>query len=1397
MAKKLISNTFENGMNWDSLPELAEPSQYEYALNAVISDIDGNVGGLTSENSNYRCGVLPTGYIILGSASSFRDNIKEEILFLGNGSNSMIASYSSAYCKFTQLVSNACLNFNIKNPINALIKIKDNNDRIVYFAQDGNDYRVLNIDNLTDYNNNIGVFTCDKIKFSPNITKPVFNVKEVISGGQTKLGSYRAYLRYVNADLSETNIVSETEAFQITKSNYDSRYFSVDGGYNFATTGTGTNEQYNSSNKSVVFEATNLSDNFKYVYIEIVGKVAGSGAYSYAVKSELLPINNNSVKWTFTGNNVNITTTNEIIVDKVVLHEVKAHTQKDNRLFIANTTEDLSLAYHEIQQAALNLHVKWAATGVPKFQLVKGNAKNSISYTSLMRDEVYAIGIKGTMIDGKTTPVFHIPGRDKVNVPTGRILQNKIYETSTLDPTAFWDNRLLNITTGDTNTDLQSTLTVNPYEVAHLQNYIIPGIPNNTIEQWRVFNTAWIDSFSGTTYKGEMAYYETDVVYPTINTPTGLLYGTLTGNKIRHHKMPCTNVLLHVDNDYVYPLTIEVDLTNFLSTLSSDITSKVVSWEIVIAERTEDNKTIIDKGFTTWDETKRGSDSNYSYGLQVDPRVTRFYSPKILFQKANINPTHYKVEMYNSFKTILANTNISYDRQVAGTAARDWIREFYDVIGKFNSTITINKRLSNFKVNYSTYISDVTLIKDKQSWVQGLIPTVALKEAQRNYNYTPHSWNFLTSMGKLINNPLEKADGDATMQGFVTYGSIKNEHSVYENLSELTYLELKNKKNGNIYSLIEGDTFISPMIVELSSFVDYVNAYDGARPISGTLFDPVHDIHYMWVESDINVGMRHQKNVNNYTDNQLYYQGWISSDGTTATIQSPSGAALLIGFEEHLYLMNPNVTSSITTANMIGRLFKQALLFNVDYKYIASIKPYLSLNQVYNYTHINKRNLYKIRYSEKSFQDTFIDNYRVFLENNGVTQDAQFGEIRDLFVDKSELYSRTYKSILFIPTNTQTIKTNESTFYLGNAAVLPYEPKSINTLNHSYGGGYDFTHRLTTEFGTILIDIYTNKVFLLRDGLQDITTNFTSFFFKFLKWDLLDYNADSKSDKINLYFDTNKKRLLMTMHTWRIKDNFKNLLNGGNKAFTAKLLYDELTNTYILIDVNTGFILTSPQTLSQIADKLEYTLSYTFSRKSWTSFHSYIAEYGFETNKGFVQVSDNRFWNHQINQTQVEPYLLLNEVRVPFIIENTINTEPTVAKILDSVNIQSDNQEWSHIDAYTDKQHTGHQSLTLINQWNNATLNNIYSPNISNYEKYFRIDRLTDKIDDATVPIWTSNDRLTKIINTSNISTQDKMYQGNLRGKWIRVRLEYNTSDTNLKKQSIWLMASLVDYINR
>ena len=58
------SNTFVKGLNKDSDPSFIEKGQWTHARNAVNNTIEGNLGSISNESSNYLCAIAGDTLVI-------------------------------------------------------------------------------------------------------------------------------------------------------------------------------------------------------------------------------------------------------------------------------------------------------------------------------------------------------------------------------------------------------------------------------------------------------------------------------------------------------------------------------------------------------------------------------------------------------------------------------------------------------------------------------------------------------------------------------------------------------------------------------------------------------------------------------------------------------------------------------------------------------------------------------------------------------------------------------------------------------------------------------------------------------------------------------------------------------------------------------------------------------------------------------------------------------------------------------------------------------------------------------------------------------------------------------------------------------------------------------------
>jgi hypothetical protein len=200
--KILGNNVFQKGMNTDSSIAFSDDSAYYYALNSVLETSEGDQGAISNEIGNLICCDLKKDYKIIGHKLMTDDTF---CLFSTNNISSEIGIFDSKLCKYTVVINDVCLDFNNCFPISALFRIKNGCDRIIYFTDNRNVYRSINLDDIKSYYDGSNLI-CSRLNFSPDVKCGNIEVSEIKeSGGELLLGSYQFFIRYLDADLNSTN----------------------------------------------------------------------------------------------------------------------------------------------------------------------------------------------------------------------------------------------------------------------------------------------------------------------------------------------------------------------------------------------------------------------------------------------------------------------------------------------------------------------------------------------------------------------------------------------------------------------------------------------------------------------------------------------------------------------------------------------------------------------------------------------------------------------------------------------------------------------------------------------------------------------------------------------------------------------------------------------------------------------------------------------------------------------------------------------------------------------------------------------------------------------------------------------------------------------------------------
>lgn len=360
--------------------------------------------------------------------------------------------------------------------------------------------------------------------------------------------------------------------------------------------------------------------------------------------------------------------------------------QQDQRLLRGNL-EERSIDYTAWQISANSIGVRYIT------KPIKYNTQNSVQSgnyyvdnRSLMRDEIYALGISGVFKDGTETPVFHIPGRAKNMYSGGGEISDfddpfgplGTKETNRKPPlfTQGWDSTPYNIIgcetipevvgapfldwTNPKRSDTGDWTPLAGNEVSSEDCAPFNKSAGETIERWVLYNTAYREVkrtvFDSNYTEGELAYWESSFDYPdTLSCDGERIFPT---GKIRHHKMPDTTLEPHfisLDNDdlnaYILTLGLRFDLSGFITELQTRLGSdynEIQGFKISRVKRERGNKSVLDKGISF-----RALEMVYHIGDNpTSPSPTEFILQNNLFNKhINVNRDLQGIEgrSYNNY----------------------------------------------------------------------------------------------------------------------------------------------------------------------------------------------------------------------------------------------------------------------------------------------------------------------------------------------------------------------------------------------------------------------------------------------------------------------------------------------------------------------------------------------------------------------------------------------------------------------------------------------------------------------------------------------------------------------------------------------------------------------------
>lgn len=267
------------------------------------------------------------------------------------------------------------------------------------------------------------------------------------------------------------------------------------------------------------------------------------------------------------------------------------------------------------------------------------------------------------------------------------------------------------------------------------------------------------------------------------------------------------------------------------------------------------------------------------------------------------------------------------------------------------------------------------------------------------------------------------------------------------------------------------------------------------------------------------------------------------TQGVVDFIDSP------VQFQEGEY--RDYLTEKLTTIDRdqgSGRLYKgyataEFYAMNPDYGRFNKEKVYIHLPVQYDCCADSKESFdTRVWWSEQSFQEELVDNFRVFLPNNYKDVEGENGKITDLFRMGNALFVHSREALWQLPQTYQERVTSEVVSFIGTGSFFEIPPRKLVTDNLGSGGTQHKWATIKTIYGVIFVNEVENKVYKISDKLTEIS-----------------------NEGVRSWFKENLKSYLVHQFYTNLGVNYPNDNNPANPAGVGYLAaFDTRHNRYIL-----------------------------------------------------------------------------------------------------------------------------------------------------------------------------------------------------------------------------------------
>lgn len=553
------------GLHRDSNPMDQPAGTHRYSKNMII---DIAKVAMASEHGDQLKSTMAgsaydiVGYCILDSSEIVvfaTDGTYSEIGIVNVDTGTYVQKFNdTAVVNFQGSI--AGLNFSVNHPIEAEYKINATDDISVYFTDDFNPPRFMNITTPPDSNNaSLDI----EVTFSlfPVLAKyPKISLDRITAGGTINVGTYYITCQLVTQDGATTNVLDISNPIYINPESEPtaSQDFGITSSYSTNDyTGADPN---NTTNKKILMNINNLDfENYQFLRPIVIIQVAGSRS---AVSLPDIPITESTKSFSYTGYEEAATfNLADIQIYRTAYTKAKTIAQVDDVLYLGNLVRSkVDLGY---QKFANNIKIKSEQLdpnggqndtgsqsqaffgsaairqhsdagigtlfhdGEPKTtdsgQSFGRSAYDNYYFKGYQRDETYAFYIAWILKDGSESIAYHIPGRPPVSAPLVNTNSKTEDDDYSLGNSDFYAGNSVEFDNG---------LGANSVKFFHLDTQMSQNVNGRGMGFWENQNETYPTAAQDT--NNDFQVWTVDAAGNSVQVAGASLHG----EKVRHHHFP-------------------------------------------------------------------------------------------------------------------------------------------------------------------------------------------------------------------------------------------------------------------------------------------------------------------------------------------------------------------------------------------------------------------------------------------------------------------------------------------------------------------------------------------------------------------------------------------------------------------------------------------------------------------------------------------------------------------------------------------------------------------------------------------------------------------------------------------------------------------------------------------